>query len=80
MEEFELIHCRVDLHKSNYKQIKNAELLRDPPVDTLLSIYEDYCKYNKFKSFMPIFPSEFLILSNLKKRIIKIFQSFNTKI
>ena len=48
MEEFELIHCRVDLHKSNYKQIKNAELLRDPPVDTLLSIYEDYCKYNKF--------------------------------
>lgn len=59
MEEFELIHCRVDLHKTNYKQIKNAELLKDPPVDALLDIYEDYCRYNKFKSFMPIFPSEF---------------------
>tara|TARA_B100001094_G_C18190566_1_gene806897 strand:- start:1139 stop:1567 length:429 start_codon:yes stop_codon:yes gene_type:complete len=53
--------CRINLHKTNYEILPNANLLKYKDIDVKLlqDIYKRYCIYKKFKSVMPIFPEEF---------------------
>ena len=51
--------ARIDLGRTNYKQTVKWELLRNPDIPKLNSIYRDYCKYKRFASVMPIFDSRY---------------------
>ena len=37
----------------------NFNFIRNPEIDKLTSIYNEYCRYKRFRSVMPIFDSEF---------------------
>jgi hypothetical protein len=51
--------ARIDLSKTNYKQISNWNYLASPNITKLNEIYIKYCRYKKFKSVMPIFDSQY---------------------
>jgi hypothetical protein len=51
--------ARIDLNKTNYTPTVDWQLLLDPNIDKLNSIYRDYCKYKRFASVMPIFDSRY---------------------
>jgi len=53
-------YARIDLFKTNYKQLDNWKYITDPNIDKLNIIYLKYCRYKKFKSVMPIFDSQYL--------------------
>jgi len=52
------MYSRIDLSKTNYDLMPNAERLEPVPVRAVLDIYKDYCLYKEFTSCMPIFPNE----------------------
>jgi hypothetical protein len=54
-----MIFCRINLSKTNYKKVKNSKIIKNPDIDLLNEIYFSYCRYKKFKSFMPIFDCEY---------------------
>lgn len=55
-----MIYSRIDLEKTNYKKdALDWEFLKEPDPLVLNNIYVTYCKHKKFKSFMPIFDSEY---------------------
>lgn len=54
-----MLYSRINLSKTNYKQIPNWSYINIPDVDKLTNIYISYCRYKKFKSVMPIFPCQF---------------------
>ena len=55
-----MIYARIDLEKTNYTTLQsNWEFVRNPDIDVLNNIYIRYCKHKKFRSVMPIFPSEY---------------------
>lgn len=55
-----MIYSRINLEKTNYSKY---ELIWSytiyPDITKLNDIYKTYCRYKKFKSFMPIFDSEY---------------------
>jgi hypothetical protein len=51
--------ARIDLSKTNYKQISNWNYIASPDIAELNNIYIKYCRYKKFKSVMPIFDSQY---------------------
>jgi hypothetical protein len=53
-------YARIDLSKTNYQQIENWGYILTPNTDQLNNIYQQYCRYRKFKSVMPIFDSQYL--------------------
>jgi hypothetical protein len=53
-------YARIDLSKTGYQQIENWRYLRTPDTEQLNKIYQQYCRYRKFKSVMPIFDSQYL--------------------
>jgi len=54
-------YCFVNLKETNYKIDLDCEFLDNPDVDLLLDIYDQYCRYKKFKSVWPIYPQEFAL-------------------
>jgi len=55
-----MIYARINLVETNYStSILNWQYLKDPNINQLDLIYQQYCKYKKFKSVMPIFASEY---------------------
>jgi hypothetical protein len=59
-------YARINLSKTNYTKLDSAdwEIIIQPDVNELDNIYKSYCRYKKFKSVMPIFPSEYTNPSN----------------
>ena len=57
-----MTYARIDLSKTNYTQLPSSTwgFIKHPDVDQLDEIYKTYCRYKKFKSVMPIFPSEYV--------------------
>lgn len=51
----EHIFGRIILEKTNYTTLSSAKMLVDPNYEELEHIYLQYCKYKKFKSFLPFF-------------------------
>ena len=56
--------CRINLKETNYNILQNWQYIRNPDVDQLNSIYQQYCQYKRFDSVMPIFPSVYWNLHN----------------
>ena len=56
-----MTYARIDLSKTNYKQLPGWSwgFIEFPDVTQLDEIYSTYCRYKKFKSVMPIFASEY---------------------
>lgn len=55
-----MIYSRIDLTKTDYsKDLLDWRFLYNPDPDILNTIYISYCRHKKFKSFMPIFDSEY---------------------
>jgi len=54
-----MIYARINLKKTNYTTVLDWHYLKNPDIDTLNTIYKQYCLYKKFQSFMPIFDSEY---------------------
>lgn len=54
-----MIYARINLKKTNYSTVLDWHYLKNPDIDTLNTIYKQYCLYKKFQSFMPIFDSEY---------------------
>lgn len=54
-------YAKIDLTKTNYNMIETVRwvVIRSPDKGNLNRIYNEYCKYKKFKSVMPIFESEY---------------------
>ena len=54
-----MLFARIDLPKTNYSQMDNWQYIDNPDTAELDNIYRTYCQYKKFRSFMPIFDSEY---------------------
>lgn len=54
-----MLFARIDLTKTNYSQLDNWQYITDPNPNELDDIYRTYCQHKKFRSFMPIFDSEY---------------------
>ena len=56
-----MTYARIDLSKTNYNKLEDGTwgFIEYPDVDQLNNIYRTYCRHKKFKSVMPIFPSEY---------------------
>lgn len=52
-------YAKINLSKTNYSISKNYKIIDNPNIDELNEIYVTYCRYKKFKSFIPIFDSEY---------------------
>lgn len=55
--------CRIKLLETNYSPMKFGEewnYILDRNTDQLNSIYQEYCRYKKFDSVMPIFDLQYL--------------------
>lgn len=59
-----MLYARIDLLKTNYTRLDNFRFLRNPDITQLNNIYQEYCRYKKFMSVMPIFDSEYLDPNN----------------
>jgi len=56
-----MIYARINLKHTNYILLQdNWQIIRNPDITVLNIIYDTYCSYKKFKSYMPIFDSEYL--------------------
>ena len=53
--------CRINLSNTQYNTLDSVTMLsqfdRDTMFQTLVFIYESYCRYKKFESVMPLFRS-----------------------
>lgn len=49
------IYARINLSETNYRMSKSAVVFENPPVEQIQEIYDQYCKYKKFESVMPLF-------------------------
>jgi hypothetical protein len=58
------MYGRIDLSRTDYTQMANAQIDREPQVDQLQRIYHSYCRHKQFRSVMPIFDSEYTDSSN----------------
>lgn len=53
-----MLFTRINLEKTNYQEMTSGwQFLQQPDISQLDQIYNDYCRYKKFKSVMPIFSS-----------------------
>lgn len=55
-------YARVNLVETNYSTIKEVNRINHPTANDIIKlnkIYLTYCKYKKFKSFLPMFDSEY---------------------
>jgi len=53
-----MIYCRINLSKTDYKELDNYCIL-DPTFNSKIqSIYKEYCNYKGFTSVIPIFYEE----------------------
>ncbi len=59
-----MLHSRIDLSRTSYTANLDFVVETSPDHEACLEIYTKYCRYKKFKSFMPIFESEFYDKSN----------------
>lgn len=48
------MYCRIDLSKTNYKEIP-TKVLSSKNFQDIINVYEKYCKYKKFHGVRPIF-------------------------
>ena len=56
-----MIFARINLKNTNYSILENNwQIIVDPDIKALNTIYNTYCQYKRFKSYMPIFESEYL--------------------
>ena len=57
-----LIFARIDLSKSNYKELSNYKVLDmdSTMIELCNNIYKSYCKHKQFDSVVPIFDSMYL--------------------
>lgn len=54
-----MLYARVDLSKTNYQELDNYQFIDNPNIKELDRLYNDYCRYKKFRSVMPIFAVEY---------------------
>lgn len=54
-----MLFARINLYKTNYTALDNWQYITDPDTVELDNLYRTYCRYKKFRSFMPIFDSEY---------------------
>ena len=55
-----MIYARINLSATNYStSALDWQYIRNPDIDQLNTIYQQYCTYKKFESVMPIFSSEY---------------------
>jgi len=61
-----MTYARIDLSKTDYNKLEDGKwgVIKDPDIDQLTNIYRTYCRHKKFKSVMPIFPSEYVDPNN----------------
>lgn len=52
--------ARINLADTRYEPSVDWCYLTQPNIEELTSIYHSYCRYKRFDSVMPIFPSQFL--------------------
>lgn len=70
-----MIYARINLSQTNYStSTLDWQYLRNPDIDQLNTIYQQYCIYKKFASVMPIFHSEY---TDSKNDIIGYFDNHN---
>ena len=87
-----MTYARIDLSKTDYNKLEDGKwgVIKCPDIDQLNNIYRTYCRYKKFKSVMPIFPSEYVDPGNeligymhggqlVAFSLIKIFDSENAE-
>lgn len=55
----DLVFSRIDLSKTDYKQIDNCRVIERPNTAQLNIIYSKYCAYKQFSSVRPIFENEY---------------------
>lgn len=53
-----MIYCRINLEKTNYKELHNYRLLGEKDYYDIVELYKTYCRYKKFESVVPIFVEE----------------------
>ena len=57
--------ARINLSMTDYSPMNNWDYITDPAVISDLNrIYQQYCRYKKFSSVMPIFDSQYTDSSN----------------
>lgn len=49
------MYCRVNLAKSNYKEMSNYSVLTAKHYDDIVRVYEAYCDHKQFEGVRPIF-------------------------
>ena len=53
-----MLYARIDLQKTNYISMQTDwGFIKNPDITLLNQIYQQYCRYKKFQSVMPIFDS-----------------------
>lgn len=52
-------YCRINLSKTNYRELKNIVIFVNPPVVKLKNIFKTYCTHKNFDGVMPLFDSQF---------------------
>lgn len=53
-----MIYCRIDLAKTNYKELLDYKILDVSYYEEITSLYKIYCEYKAFNSVVPIFYEE----------------------
>lgn len=70
-----MIYAKINLSETNYSaSILDWHFIRNPDINQLNLIYQQYCTYKKFESVMPIFASEY---TDPKNDIIGYFDNGN---
>ncbi len=54
-----MLFARIKLDQTNYTALDNWQYIPEPNTVELDNLYRTYCRYKKFRSFMPIFDSEY---------------------
>lgn len=68
-----MIYARINLNNTNYSILQNDwQIVVNPDIAALNKIYDTYCRYKRFKSYMPIFDSEY---SDTKSEIIGYYEN-----
>lgn len=54
-----MIYSRINLNLTDYRELDCCQLILDPDINQLNTIYQQYCRYKQFDSVMPLFENDY---------------------
>jgi hypothetical protein len=54
-----MIYSRINLSKTHYRELDCCQLIQNPDINQLNTIYQQYCRYKQFESVMPLFENDY---------------------